>query len=93
MTVAFTRRALAAWDMYSGPCSISGTVSVVAVPASRPVILMPQGDLKAVRAVQSAADGSYNFEKIAAGAWVVLGIDDTAAYRAVAVDRVVTVDP
>jgi hypothetical protein len=54
---------------------------------------MPQGDLKAVRAVQSAADGSYNFEKIAAGAWVVLGIDDTAAYRAVAVDRVVTVDP
>lgn len=93
MSAAFTRRPMASWDLYSGPCSVSGTVSVVTVPASRPVILLPQDDLKAVRSTRSAADGSYSFDKLKAGTWLVLGIDDTAAYRAVAVDRVVTVEP
>lgn len=87
---AFTRRATAAWDIYSGPHRISGTVSVLTDPASRPVCLLPQDDLKAVRATRSAADGSYSFEKVKAGTWLVLGIDDTAAYHAVAVDRVIT---
>lgn len=87
---AFTRRALAARDAYSGPHSISGTVSIIAAPASRPVFLLPQDDLKAVRATRSAADGSYNFPLVKAGTWLVLGIDDAGAYTAVAVDRVVT---
>lgn len=87
---AFTRRATAAWDIYSGPHRISGTVSVLTAPASRPVYLLPQDDLKAVRATRSAADGSYSFEKVKAGTWLVLGIDDAAAYQAVAVDRVIT---
>jgi hypothetical protein len=90
---AATRRAPGRRDLYSGPCRISGTVAVLTEPASRPVVLLPQDDLKAVRATRSAADGSYSFDKIAAGTWVVLGIDYTAAYRAVAVDRITTTAP
>jgi hypothetical protein len=90
MTAAFTRRAVAARDVYSGPHVISGTVSVLTVPASRPVYLLPQDNMQVVRATRSAADGSYSFPLVKAGTWIVLGIDDTAAYRAVAVDRVVT---
>jgi hypothetical protein len=87
---AFTSRPWGKLDLYSGPHTISGTVSVVTVPASRPVYLLPQDDLKTVRATRSAADGSYSFPKVKAGVWLVLGIDDQAQYRAVAVDRVTT---
>jgi hypothetical protein len=87
---AFARRPLASSNLYSGPYQISGTVSVLTVPASRPVYLLPQDNMQAVRATRSAADGSYSFPLVQAGTWIVLGIDDTAAYRAVAVDRVVT---
>lgn len=92
---AFTRRSWAMHDAFSGPCSISGTVSVLTAPASRPVYLlpMPASTLKTVRATRSAADGSYSFAQIAAGQWLVLGIDDTGAHQAVAVDRITTTAP
>lgn len=87
---AFSRHPMASWGRFSGPHRISGTVSVLTAPASRPVYLLPMDNLKTVRATRSAPDGSYSFEKVKAGTWLVLGIDDTAAYQSVAVDRVTT---
>lgn len=89
-TAAIARRPWAKQDAYSGPHTISGTVSVLTTPASRPVYLLPQDNLQLARATRSAPDGSYSFPLVQARTWIVLGIDDTATHRAVAVDRVTT---
>ena len=87
--VALAKRPLGAWSSNSGPYSITVPVKVLTVPAERPVYLLQEGTLKIVAAGRSVG-GTVTFAKIKAGRWLVLGIDDTAQYNAVVVDRVVT---
>ncbi|MBQ0919078.1 hypothetical protein KBW71_11580 [Hydrogenophaga aromaticivorans] len=89
-SAAFTRRPLAAWDIFSGPHSVSGTVKVLTTPAARPVVLMDEESWLVVRSTQSAADGTYAFPKVCAGSWRVFALDDQGAYNMVGKDRVVT---
>lgn len=89
MTAAVSRRSIAAWTRYSGPCSITGTVKVLTAAAEKPVYLLEPGTLVVVAATRSVG-GNYNFDKIKAGKWIVLSVDETAQYNAVVVDRVIT---
>lgn len=89
-SAAFTRRPLAAWDIFSGPHSVSGTVKVLTAPAARPVVLMDDGSWTVARSTRSAADGSYTFPRVCAGSWRVFAMDDQGAYNIVGKDRVVT---
>lgn len=74
---------------YSGTHSVTVPVKVLTTPSEKPVYLLEEGSLKVVAAARSVG-GAVTFEKLKAGRWLVLGIDDTAQYNAVAVDRVVT---
>lgn len=89
MNTAIARRPSGRWSRYSGPHSITGTVKVLTTAAERPVTLLEEGSFAVVRATRSVG-GNYGFEKVKAGRWLVLAIDDTAQYNAVVVDRVVT---
>ena len=89
-SAAFTRRPLAAYDVFSGPHSVSGTVKVLTTPAERPVVLMDTESWIVARATRSAADGSYTFPKVCAGSWRVFALDEQGAYNIVGKDRVVT---
>lgn len=89
MTVALVKRAIGSITRYSGPHSITGTVKVLTAAAERPVTLLEEGSFVVAAATRSVG-GNYTFEKIKAGRWLVLAIDDTALYNAVVVDRVVT---
>jgi hypothetical protein len=89
MTTALVKRAIGDWSRFSGEFSVTGTVKVLTAAAERPVYLLEQDSLHVAAATRSVG-GSYAFEKIKAGSWLVLSIDDTAQYNAVVVDRVVT---
>lgn len=89
MTAAVARRNLGLWTRYSGPYSIAGTVKVLTAAAERPITLLEEGSFFKVAATRSVG-GNYSFEKVKAGRWLVLAIDDTDQYNAVVVDRVVT---
>lgn len=74
-----------------GPATISGTVRILTVTASRPVYLLVQEGLSVRRATQSAANGAYSFTGLAEGTeWMVLTIDPNGAYNAVVADRIMT---
>lgn len=76
---------------YAGAATISGTVKVLTVPASRPVILLARDNLLAVAEVRSALDGGYSFTGLAKGReWIVVAFDDAGAYNATIADRVQT---
>jgi hypothetical protein len=89
MNIALAKMGLGAWSNYSGPHDIVVPVKVLTTPAEKPVYLLEEGTFKVVAAGRSAG-GSVTFEKIKAGHWLVIGVDDTAQYNAVVVDRVVT---
>jgi hypothetical protein len=89
MATALLKRAIGSITRYSGPHSITVPVKVLTTPAEKPVYLLEEGSFKVVAAARSVG-GSVTFEKVKAGKWLVLGIDDTAQYNAVVVDRVVT---
>ena len=89
MTTALAKRAIGTWSRYSGPYSITVTVKVFATPAEKPVYLLEEGSFEVV-AVARSVGGTVTFEKLKAGRWLVLGVDDTAQYNAVVVDRRVT---
>lgn len=89
MNVALPKRDIAKWSRYSGPHTISGTVKVLTTLADRPVVLQEEKTYAVARTTRSVG-GNYAFEKVKAGRWLVLAIDDTAQYNAVVVDRVVT---
>lgn len=89
MPTALTRLPVAGFDRYSGVHSITVPVKVLTTPAEKPVYLLEEGSLKVARSARSVG-GTVTFEKVKAGKWLVLGIDDTAQYNAVVVDRVVT---
>jgi hypothetical protein len=89
MTTALAKRAIGSWTRFSGEFSVTGTVKVLTVAAERPIYLLEQDSLHVAAATRSTA-GNYAFEKLKAGSWLVMGIDDTAQYNAVVVDRVVT---
>lgn len=80
---------IAGFTRYSGPHSITVPVKVLTSPAEKPVYLLEEGSFKVVRSSRSVG-GTVTFEKLKAGRWLVLGVDDAAQYNAVAVDRVVT---
>lgn len=80
---------VAGFTRYSGEHSITVPVKVLTTPAEKPVYLLEEGSFKVVAAARSVG-GTVTFEKLKAGRWLVLGIDDTAQYNALAVDRVVT---
>ena len=86
---ALAKRAIGALTRYSGPHSITVPVKVLATAAEKPVVLLEEGSFTVARAGRSVG-GSITFEKVKAGRWLVLGIDDTVQYNAVVVDRVVT---
>lgn len=89
MTTALAKRAIGGLTRYSGPHSITVPVKVLATAAEKPVYLLEEGSFVVARAARSVG-GSVTFEKVKAGKWLVMGIDDTAQYNAVVVDRVVT---
>jgi hypothetical protein len=89
MTTSSPRRSIGKFSRYSGPHSITGTVKVLTTAAERPVVLQEEKTFAVARATRSVG-GNYTFEKVKAGRWLVLAIDDTAQYNAVVVDRVVT---
>lgn len=89
MSAALSKRPLGAWSSHSGPHSIIGTVKKQVTPAENLVNLFEQRSLKLIATTRSVG-GNYAFEKVKAGRWLVLAIDDTAQYNAVVVDRVVT---
>jgi hypothetical protein len=89
MSTALTTRPVARFDRYSGENSITVPVKVLTTPAEKPVYLLEDGSLKVVRASRSVG-GTVTFEKVKAGKWLVMGVDDAVQYNAVVVDRVVT---
>jgi hypothetical protein len=89
VSTALAKRAIGSITRYSGPHSVVVPVKVLTAPAERPVYLLEDGSFKVVSAARSVG-GTVTFEKVKAGKWLVLGIDDTAQYNAVVVDRVVT---
>lgn len=86
---ALEKLPIAGFTRYSGGHSITVPVKVLTTPAEKPVYLLEEGSFKVVAAARSVG-GTVTFEKLKAGRWLVLGIDDTAQYNAVVVDRVVT---
>jgi hypothetical protein len=86
---AFAKLPICSFTRYSGIHSITGTVKELTVLAEKPVVLMEESSFFVVAATRSVA-GSYTFEKLKAGKWLVLATDETAQYNAVVVDRVVT---
>lgn len=86
---ALAKLTLASFTRFSGSHSVTVPVKVLTTPAEKPVYLMEEGSFKVAAAGRSVG-GTVTFEKLKAGRWLVLGIDDTAQYNAVAVDRVVT---
>lgn len=89
MTAALVKRPIGKWSSFSGPHSITVPVKVLTTPAEKPVYLLEESSFKVVAAARSVG-GTVTFEKLKPGRWLVLGIDDTALYNAVVVDRVVT---
>lgn len=89
MAAVFRRTAVL--PVLYGPTTISGTTKALTVPVSRFVHLVDQDSMRVVRAVLSAADGTFSFPNMAAGRqWVLLSFDHTGAYNAVVADRVMT---
>lgn len=86
---AYQKRPVLRFTKWSGPHSIIVPVKVLTTPAEKPVYLLEEGSFTLAAAGRSVG-GSYTFEKVKAGKWLVLAIDDTAQYNAVVVDRVVT---
>jgi len=71
-----------------GVFSVSGTVKIVGVPetpVSYRVFLMEPLSKRVVRTTISGADGSYSFQHVRAGPWLVMSDDPTGAYDPVAV--------
>lgn len=89
MTTALVKRAIGERSRFSGEFAVTGTVKVLTAAAERPVYLLEEGSMHVAAATRSVG-GNYGFEKLKAGSWLVLSIDDTAQYNAVVVDRVVT---
>lgn len=89
MTAALVKWPIGKWSSFSGPHSITVPVKVLTTPAEKPVYLLEEGSF-VVAAAGRSVGGSYTFEKVKAGRWLVISIDDTAQYNAVVVDRVVT---
>lgn len=86
---ALAKLPIGGFTRYSGLYSITGTVKELTVLAEKPVFLLEEKSFFVVAATRSVG-GSYTFEKLKAGNWLVLAIDDAAQYNAVVVDRVVT---
>lgn len=92
MSNVLYRRHIAADFMTAGPATISGVVRVLTAPkAGCEVFLLRQGDFVVRRRAVSGSGGAYSFPHVAAGAqWLVLAIDPSSLYNAVAADRVTT---
>lgn len=86
---AYQKRPMLLFTKWSGPHSIIVPVKVMTTPAEKPVYLLEDGTFTLAAAGRSVG-GSYTFQKVKAGRWMVISIDDTAQYNAVVVDRVVT---
>lgn len=89
MATSLLKRPIGGRSVFSGTFGITGTVKVLTTSAERPITLLEEGSFAVARATRSVG-GNYTFEKVKAGRWLVLGVDDTAQYNAVVVDRVVT---
>lgn len=86
---AFAKLPIGSITRFSGEHRITGTVKELTVLAEKTVVLMEEKSFFVVAATRSVG-GSYTFDKLKAGNWLVLATDDTAEYNAVVVDRVVT---
>lgn len=87
--LAYAARPIGSFTRYSGEHSVTVPVKVLTTPAEKSVYLLEEGSFKVAAAGRSVG-GTVTFEKLKAGRWLVLGVDDTAQYNAVVVDRVVT---
>lgn len=76
----------------SGAFRVRGTLTVALVPSQRRVVLFDSAagprPLQPIRAVWSAADGSYSFERIADREYFVIGFDYTGDKNAAVADFV-----
>jgi len=86
-TTALPKR-LGVWSPFNGPHSISGQVRAVGTAYPGKVVLIEQQSLRVVRVQRTAPDHTYSFERLAAGDWIVMAIDEAAQYNAVVADRV-----
>lgn len=86
---------LARYDTADGGAyRVAGTVKIDGTPATpvrRRVRLFDVTSGRLVRQVWSAADGSFAFERIRGGEYIVVSDDHTRTYNAVAADRVLAV--
>lgn len=77
-----------------GAFRVAGTVKIdgsPAMPVARRVRLFDVISGRLIRATWSATDGSFSFEKIRAGEYLVVSDDYTRTYNAVVADRVMAV--
>ena len=69
-------------DQYAGAHRIHGTVRLEATPATtRRVLLLDQRNLRVVAETFTAEDGTYAFEHIASGTFLVVGQDRKTNYH------------
>ena len=86
---AFAKLPIGGFTRFSGIHGITGTVKDLTTLSEHPVKLLEDSSLFVVAATRSVG-GSYAFDKLKAGKWLVLATDETGQYNAVVVDRVVT---
>lgn len=67
----------------SGAYKIEGQTLEDGEQVRRRVILMPFESIRPIREAWSASDGTFSFTGLAAGRYIVLGIDKTANRNAV----------
>lgn len=68
---------------WSGGYKVEGQTLEDGEQVRRRVVLFPNNAITPIREVFSAADGSYLFEQLASGKYIVLGIDKTGNRNAV----------
>lgn len=74
---------------YSGAYKIEGQTLEGGAQVSRRVVLFPQNSLTPIRDVaSSASDGTYSFQQLAQGTYIVLGIDKSGNRNAVVYSHV-----
>jgi len=77
---------------YSGTKRISGSTTVLGLPAARMVHLFDQKRGQLVATAFTGADGQFRFSELAPGVYTVMGVDTTGAQNSVVYAHVEAVD-
>lgn len=77
---------------YSGTKRISGSTTVLGLPAARMVHLFDQKRGQLIATTLTRADGQFRFSELAPGVYTVMGVDTTGAQNSVVYAHVEAVD-